>query len=130
MSVTVSSRHALVALDTTSAWRYHVCMKGAADRTAHTSVSPGEHLDADFLQARGISRYQLAKAIGADTRRISLIVDGDRKITVETGLRMSRALGVDDMYWIECQARYDAEKLREELGAELDAIERIEGRNE
>lgn len=105
-------------------------MSKTVDRAASASAHPGQHLDADFLRARGISRYQLAKAIGADTSRISLIVDGARKITVETGLRMSRALGVDDMYWIELQARHDAEKLRQELGGELDAIERIVGRNE
>ena len=43
-------------------------------------------------------------------------------ITADTGLRLSRALGLSDMFWINMQARYDADLARAEYGAELDRI--------
>jgi addiction module HigA family antidote len=52
----------------------------------------------EFLIPLGISQYRLAKAIGVPPRRINEIVHGKRRITPETGLRMSRALGLSDRY--------------------------------
>lgn len=47
------------------------------------------------------------------------------QITADTGLRLSRALGLSDMFFINLQARYDAEIARDKLVAELGTIERI-----
>ncbi|WP_264071645.1 HigA family addiction module antitoxin [Mycolicibacterium komossense] len=58
-------------------------------------------------------------------RRINEIVHGKRAISADIALRLSRALGMSDMYLINMQARYDAEVARERLAAHLDAIERI-----
>jgi plasmid maintenance system antidote protein VapI len=40
-------------------------------------------------------------------------------------LRLSRALGRSDMFWINMQAHYAAEIAREHIGSELATIERI-----
>ena len=40
------------------------------------------------------------------------ILAGKRGITADTGLRLSRALGRSDMFWINLQARYDADLVR------------------
>jgi addiction module HigA family antidote len=52
-------------------------------------------------------------------------VHGKRAITADTGLRLSRALGLSDMFWINMQAHYDAEIARDRLAGKLDTIERI-----
>jgi addiction module HigA family antidote len=86
---------------------------------------PGEILLAEFLEPMGISQYRIAKAIDVPPRRINEIVHGKRAITADTALRLSRGLGLSDMFWINMQAHYDAEIARAKLADELGTIERI-----
>ena len=58
-------------------------------------------------------------------RRFNAIVRAKRGISADTALRLSRALGLSDMFWINMQAPYDAEIAREHIGSELASIERI-----
>ncbi len=89
---------------------------------AHDPITPGEILLEDFLKPLGISQYRLAKTIGVSPRRINEIVHGSRRITPETGIRMSRALGLSERYWLNIQADYDIEVEKDRHSAELDAI--------
>jgi antitoxin HigA-1 len=89
---------------------------------AHDPITPGEILLEEFLVPLGISQYRLAKTIGVPPRRINEIVHGKRRITPETGLRMSRALGLSDRYWLNIQLDYDIEIEKDRHTAELDAI--------
>jgi antitoxin HigA-1 len=66
-----------------------------------------------------ITPYRLAKEIGVSQRRVGEILAGQRWITADTGLRLSRALGLSDMFWINLQARYDADLVRIEKSKEL-----------
>ena len=86
---------------------------------------PGEILMTEFLEPMGITQYRIAKAIDVPPRRINEIVHGKRAITADTALRLSRALGLSDMFFINMQARYDAEVARDKLEGELSMIERI-----
>jgi addiction module HigA family antidote len=86
---------------------------------------PGEILLTEFLEPMGISQYRIAKAIDVPPRRINEIVHGKRGISADTGLRLSRALGLSDMFWINMQANYDADIARERLARELSTIDRI-----
>lgn len=79
----------------------------------------------EFLEPMGITQYRIAKAIDVPPRRINEIVHGKRAITADTALRLSRALGLSDMFFINMQARYDAEVARGKLEGELGRIERI-----
>jgi addiction module HigA family antidote len=83
---------------------------------------PGEILAEEFLAPMGITPYRLAHEIGVPQTRLSEIIRGRRAITADTGLRLSRALGLSDMFWINLQARYDADVVRSDKGAELDHI--------
>lgn len=74
-----------------------------------TPEHPGRILYDEFLEPLGISVYSLSKAIGVPQSRIWAIVHGTRTITADTGLRLSKALGLSDMFWINMQARYDAD---------------------
>ena len=90
-----------------------------------TPTHPGEILKTEFLDPLGISQYRIAKTIDVSARRINEIVHGKRGITADTALRLSRALGLSDMFFINMQAHYDAELAREQLAAKLATIHRI-----
>ncbi len=74
---------------------------------AHAPVTPGEILAEEFLGPLGITQYRLAQATGLSQTHISQIVKGKRRITPDAGLRIARALGVSDRYWIDLQTNYD-----------------------
>jgi addiction module HigA family antidote len=61
----------------------------------------------------------------SNSRVVSTKSHGKRAITVDTALRLSRALGLSDMFFINMQARYEAEIARDKRAVELDTIERI-----
>jgi antitoxin HigA-1 len=90
--------------------------------TDFAPTHPGEILAEEFLTPMGISAYRLAKGIDVPQTRLSAILAGQRSITADTGLRLSRALGLSDMFWINLQARYDADMVRIEKSEELERI--------
>ena len=87
------------------------------------NVHPGEILLEEFLTPLGISQNALARATDVPPRRINEIVLGKRGITADTALRLSRALGTSEAFWMGLQADYDLEEARNTLGASLTAIE-------
>ena len=91
----------------------------------HDPIHPGEILLEDFLKPLGISQYRIAQAIGVSPRRINEIVQGQRRITPETAVRLSKALGLTPRYWINMQADYDLEMELDRASAELDAIPQL-----
>ena len=76
---------------------------------AHAPITPGEILLEDFLKPLGISQYRLAQATGLPQTRIADIVHGRRRITPETALRLSLALGTSERYWMNIQLDFDLE---------------------
>lgn len=92
---------------------------------AHDPITPGEILAEEFLGPLGISQYRLAQATGLSQTHIGQIVRGKRRITPDAGLRIARALGVSDRYWIDQQANYDTLAAKIAHAAELAAIEPI-----
>ncbi len=74
--------------------------------------TPGEILRTEFLEPMCISQSRLARATGLPTRYISDIVRGRRAISVAAAMRLSRALGVDDLFWINVHIDYDLELVR------------------
>ena len=85
-------------------------------------IHPGEVLKTDFLQDMHITAYRLAKDIGIPRSRLTAILKGERAITPDTAVRLSRYFGLSGRYWINMQARYDYEMTRSRLEAELDRI--------
>lgn len=90
---------------------------------AHEPITPGEILRAEFLEPLGITPGRLARATGLSQTRISEVLRGKRRITADTGLRLSRALGLSDRFWINMQTDYDLEVARELHRAALDQVE-------
>ena len=83
-------------------------------------VHPGEILLEEFLNPMGISQYRLAKDIGVHPRRINEIVHGERSITADTALRLSRYFGLSERFWLNLQSRYDLEVQKDRLKGRLE----------
>lgn len=83
---------------------------------------PSEILMQEFLEPLGITQYRLAKEIGVPQRRIGEIVAGKRRVTVDTGLRLSRFFDMSDDFWAGLQSDYDQAKAKDELAATLARI--------
>lgn len=84
------------------------------------NVHPGEVLLEEFLRPRGISQNALARAIGVPPRRINEIVLHKRAVTADTALRLARAFGTSERFWMGLQTDYDLEEARRALAARLD----------
>ena len=83
-------------------------------------IHPGEHL-AEILHELGITQYRLAKTIGVPPIRVHDIVNCRRSITVDSALRIGRALGTTPEYWLNLQRMYDLEVARSKT--DISAIE-------
>lgn len=83
---------------------------------------PGEILKEEFLEPMGITAYRLAKGIGVPQTRIGDILAGERAITADTGLRLSRFFTMSDDFWTGLQLDYDMANTREAIGAQLEQI--------
>ena len=86
-----------------------------------TPIHPGEVLLEEFLKPVGLSQNQLALAIRVPARRINEIVQGKRRITPDTALRLARFFDTTPQFWLGLQMDYDLDVATERLG---DAIER------
>jgi addiction module HigA family antidote len=85
-------------------------------------IHPGEILNEEFLKPMVISQYRLAKDIGVDPRRIHSIVHGERSITAETALLLSKYFGTSAEFWTGIQSQYDLEREQDRLENRLATI--------
>ena len=89
------------------------------------NIHPGEILLEEFLIPMGVSQNRLARDIGVPPRRINEIVHGERSITADTDLRLSRAFGTSEGFWLGLQADYDLEEKRKDIYKKLKNIKLI-----
>ena len=80
------------------------------------NIHPGEVILKEFLKPMGISQSALARATGVPPRRINAVVLGKRGISADTAIRLARAFGVSERFWLGLQADYDLEEARHALG--------------
>jgi len=85
-------------------------------------ITPGEVLKEDFLDAMGVTAFELAKSIDVDPMRISRIINGTRKITADTAIRLSRFFGTSAEYSINLQSLYDLDIAKEKHQEEYNKI--------
>ena len=89
------------------------------------NVHPGEILLEEFLKPLDLSQNAIARAIGVPPRRINEVVLGKRGVTADTAMRLARAFGTSERFWLGLQADYDLEQAQRKLGSELDRIARV-----
>ena len=88
-------------------------------------IHPGEVLAEEFLTPMGLSQNKLAMDIHVSARRINEIVQGKRRITADTALRLARYFGMSPQFWLGLQMDYDLDVTSDELADRLDKEVRI-----
>ena len=71
-----------------------------------------EILREEFLEPMELSVYALAKGLNVPVSRIQDILNGKRKITADTSLRLARFFGVSDEYFLRLQNDIDIRNAR------------------
>ncbi len=74
------------------------------------NIHPGEILQEEFLIPLNISAYKLAKDVAIPQTRVSEIIKGNRRITADTALRLSKYFGTTPKFWLGLQDDYDLEE--------------------
>jgi addiction module HigA family antidote len=88
------------------------------------NIHPGKVLKEEFLTPLGISPYRLSMDIGVPQTRISEILKGNRSITADTALRLSKYFGNSPNFWLGLQNDFDIEEELLLKGSELKLIKR------
>ena len=93
------------------------------------NVHPGEILYYEFLEPFGITAYRLSKDLKIPQTRISEIIKGNRRITADTALRLSKYFGNSAKFWLGLQNDYDIEEGKENKENELNEITQFVDKN-
>ncbi len=91
-----------------------------------SNIHPGEVLLHEFLNPLEISAYRLSKDLSIPQTRISQILKGNRRITADTALRLSKYFGNSAKFWLGLQDDYDIEQERFLKESELNEIKHFE----
>jgi antitoxin HigA-1 len=83
----------------------------------------GEILKEEFLEEIGMSQNALAKSIGVPSNRIHGIVNGTRRVTADTDLRLCRFFGLSEGYFLRLQNAYELMEAKRNLGEVLTEIQ-------
>ena len=94
-----------------------------------SNIHPGEILFYEFLEPLEITAYRLSKDLKIPQTRISQIIKGNRRITADTALRLSKYFGNSAKFWLGIQDDYDIEEEKESKGPELNEIKTFENIN-
>lgn len=93
------------------------------------NVHPGEILNYEFLEPFEITAYRLSKDLKIPQTRISEIIKGNRRITADTALRLSKYFGNSAKFWLGIQNDYDIEEEKENKEKELNEIPQFVDKN-
>ena len=88
------------------------------------NIHPGDVLREEFLNPLGISAYRLSMDIAVPQTRISEILKGNRSITADTALRLSKYFGNSPNFWLGLQNDFDIEEELLLNGSDLKLIKR------
>jgi addiction module HigA family antidote len=70
-------------------------------------LHPGEILREQFLKPLNLSAGAFAKRLGVPRTRIERIAEERIGVSVDTALRLSKALGTTPLFWLNLQNNYD-----------------------
>ena len=89
------------------------------------NIHPGEILLEEFLIPLGISAYRVSKETDIPQTRISAIIKGNRRITADTALRLSKYFGNSAKFWLGLQDDFDIEAENANIKNELNSIQQF-----
>jgi len=93
------------------------------------NVHPGEILNDEFLEPLEITAYRLSKDLNIPQTRISEIIKGNRRITADTALRLSKYFGNSAKFWLGIQDDYDIEEEKQNKEKELNEIKHFDNKS-
>jgi len=82
-------------------------------------IHPGAMLKEDFLDSMNISMNRLARDLSVPVNRISEIINGKRRITADTAIRLGLYFGLSPQFWMNIQSQYDLQIAEREHGEEI-----------
>ncbi len=89
------------------------------------NIHPGEVLKEEFLIPLNISAYKLCKDIDIPQTRISEILKGNRSVTADTALRLSKYFGNTPNFWLGLQNDFDIEAELQLKGDQIKMIKKL-----
>ena len=81
-------------------------------------VHPGEILREE-LDALEMSAKAFSEALDVPANRITMILKGQRGITADTALRLSRYLGTTPEFWMNLQKSYELREAQVKAGRQI-----------
>ena len=85
-----------------------------------------EILREEFMEPMHLSAYRLAQEIHVPVSRIQSILNGGRRITADTSLRLAKFFGVSDRYFLDLQNDIDIRNLKMSMEKEIAEIKSIQ----
>lgn len=82
------------------------------------AIHPGEHLR-DELDEIGLSARAFARLLDIPVNRVTQILNGQRGISADTALRLSRYFGTSAEFWMNLQQTYELRRAEQEAGPEI-----------
>ncbi len=79
--------------------------------------TPGDVLVARFLKPMKLSARQVARDLNVSVNRITLIINGQRKLTAETAVLFEQRFGMSAEFWMNLQMSHDLDTARSRLSS-------------
>jgi addiction module HigA family antidote len=77
-------------------------------------VHPGEVLREEFIKPLGLSPSAVARGLGVAPSTVNLLLRGQRSVSAELALRLSRYVGTTAEFWVGLQGQYDLDVAQDE----------------
>lgn len=88
-------------------------------QTKLAPIHPGEILKEEFMVPFELSANQLALRLHVPPGRITAIINGDRAITPETALRLSKFFENSPEFWLNLQQHYELQLAQQAFGERI-----------
>ncbi len=85
----------------------------------------GEMLKEEFIEPFGLSQNALANALFVPPNRIHQIIKGDRRVTADTDLRLTKYFGLSQGFFLRYQEDYELRITRRKIASEINSIKPI-----
>jgi antitoxin HigA-1 len=100
-------------------------VKGLRIPKDRAPTSPGEMLLEEFLKPLGMTQVELAERIRVPYVRVNELVNGKRRVTPSTALRLAKAFGTSPDFWLNGQLALDLYRAINDR-KEIEEVEKIE----
>lgn len=78
-------------------------------------IHPGHILKKELMAPLKLSANQLALRLHVPAGRITQIINGQRDISPDTAIRLSKYFGTTPQFWLNLQSLYDLEVAEDEM---------------